>query len=191
MAHGRKEIEVKVSLTKKEFENVRKKVAKMAGLMRTVKQKDEYFTPPHRNFIEPKYPFEWLSVRQRGDKIKLNYKHFYPEGEEEHTHCDETEVDVKNIEELEKMMSALNFHHLVTVEKEREVFMYGDEFEIALDTVKDLGYFVEVEALKDFGGTLLTKNKIIAFAEKLGIDISNTDKRGYPYLLLKKKGLVK
>ena len=163
----------------------------IARFVKSTKQIDEYLTPIHRNFVEPKFPFEWLSIRRRGEKVILNYKHYYPENVEITTHCDEFESEVKNPEQLEKIFSTLDFKKLVTVEKEREIYVYNDEFEIALDKVKDLGLFIEIEAIKDFGSVEETREKLFEFAKNLGIDITKTDKRGYPYLLMKKKGLIK
>ncbi|HDD45991.1 MAG TPA: class IV adenylate cyclase, partial [Candidatus Aenigmarchaeota archaeon] len=185
------EIEIKIPLNENTFSRVRSKIKRIAKFVKKTKQIDEYFTPAHRNFIRPKFPFEWLSIRRRGDKVILNYKHYYPENVEVTTHCDEFETEVKSHEALAKIFSALNFKKLVTVVKEREVYLYNDEFEIALDRVKELGYFIEIEAIKDFGGIKSAREKLFEFAKSLGIDISKTDKRGYPYLLMKKKGLIK
>ncbi|GEM_PF-3640113 len=49
---------------------------------------------------------------------------------------------------LEKIFSALDFKKLITVDKKREVYLYKNEFEIAFDEVKNLGYFIEIEAKK-------------------------------------------
>ena len=65
------------------------------------------------------------------------------------------------------------------------------EIEIDLDYIHELGYFIEIEALVDFGGIEETRKKIFEFAKELGIDTSNKVNRGYPYLLMKKRGLLK
>jgi len=131
------------------------------------------------------------SIRKRGGKVILNYKHWYPENTEINTHCDEYETDVEDVEQLKKMFSALNFKKLVTVEKEREVYNYNDEFEIGLDIVRELGYFIEIETMKNFGSVEKAREKLFEFAKSIGIDTSKPDKRGYPYLLMEKKKLIK
>ena len=68
---------------------------------------------------------------------------------------------------------------------------HKDEFEIALDKVKDLGLFIEIEAIKDFGSVEKTRRELFEFAKSLGINVKNVDKRGYPYLLMRKRGLIK
>ncbi len=186
-----KEIEIKILLDENIFNKIKEKLKSIAKFVKSEKQVDEYFTPPHRNFVEPKFPFEWLSIRRREDKVILNYKHYYPEDAKITTYCDEFETEIKNPEQLEKIFSTLNFKKLITVEKEREIYIYNDKFEIALDKVKHLGLFIEIEAIKDLGGVEKTREKLFEFAKNLGIDVSKTERRGYPYLLLKKKGLIK
>lgn len=190
MANNDIEVEIKIPLERKMFLSVRRKVRGMAKFIKTTTQSDEYFTPAHRNFVKPKYPFEWFSIRSRGDKTTLNYKHFHPENVKSHTHCDEFQTEVGDLKQLEKIFSALDLKSLVVVEKEREVYKYRDEFEIALDKVGGLGYFVEIEAVKDFGGIDKTRKKISEFAKVLGIDNIKPDERGYPYLLMAKRGLL-
>ncbi len=190
MANQDVEVEIKVPLGEREFAEVREKLGNIARLEKKTEQSDEYFNPPHKDFLAPEFPFEWLSIRKRGDKAILNYKHWYPENTGEATHCDEFETEISKPEKLTKLFSALGFKPIVTVEKQRETWVCGDEFEIALDTVKDLGWFIEVEALKDFGGPEKTRERILEFAKSLGVDTSNEDFRGYPFLLLEKRGII-
>ncbi len=190
MAYENTEIEIKIALDEDSFLRLREKLNKIAKFMKTSQQSDTYFTPAHRNFMEPQFPFEWLSVRRRGNKAILNYKHWYPENSEDTTHCDEFETVIEKPEQLERMFSVLNFGELVTVEKHREIFVYNDEFGISLDTVKYLGYFIEIEALKDFGGVDTTRERLLEFARTLDLDTSSIEKRGYPFQLMKKKGLL-
>ncbi len=191
MSHNDTEIEIKIKLDSESFSKIREKVENTAKFVKKVRQSDEYFTPAHRDFVEPKFPFEWLSIRKRGDKAILNYKHWHPDNAEIHTHCDELETEISNPEGLKKMFAAINMKSLVTVDKEREVFTYEDEFEVALDVVKELGYFVEIETTKDFGSVEEARKRLFEFAKILGVDTSNPDLRGYPFVLMEKKGLLK
>ncbi len=75
----------------------------------------------------------------------------------------------------------------MTVEKLREYWDCGD-FEVSLDNVKGLGFFIEVEAKEDFENTKEAKEECINFLKKLGF--KNCEKyhikKGYPVLLLEK-----
>lgn len=186
MAYDNKEVEINIALSEKEFSIVRDKVCKLAKFMKKIDNTDEYFTPKHRSFIKQEHPSEWLSLRKRGEKTVLNYKHWYPENVEIADYCDEFETEISNLEQFKRILQALNFDHLVTVDKERETFVYNDEFEINLDSVKELGHFIEIESIKDFGDVSTTKQKLIEFTQLLGVNMSNAT-NGYPSQLIKKK----
>ena len=79
----------------------------------------------------------------------------------------------------------------MTIDKQRESYEFEDRFEIDLDIVKGLGYFVEIEAMKDFGGRDATYDEVANFAQKLGLNSKNQDNDGYVLMIMKKKGLAK
>lgn len=191
MAKDDIEIEIKIQVTREAFQKVLKILKRKGKFVKKSHQIDEYFTPAHRNFVQPKYPFEWLSIRQRDGKAVLNYKHFHPENAAVQTHCDEFDIFTENFSQLQKLFKALDIRSLVTVEKKREVYTFKTNFEIAMDQVKDLGYYIEIEALHHFGGIEETRQKLFALAKELEIGSFAPDERGYPYILMKKKGLLK
>lgn len=184
------EIEIKLPLSQRHFMKIKRILRRTALYKKTTKQIDTYFTPSHRNFVKPQYPFEWFSMRKRGNKTILNYKHFHPENKKIMTHCDEFETQVQNPDVMYKILKALDFSKLVTVEKRRETYLVSDTFEIALDTVTDLGYFIEIEALKHSKDIDKTRTKLLQYAKQLGLPVTHTDFRGYPYLLMKGKKLI-
>lgn len=191
MAYDNTEIEIKIPLTNEAFSKVKEKLRKEAKFIKKSSQEDIYFNAPHRNFLAPEFPFEWLSIRRRGNKSVLNYKHWWPENAEIHTHCNEFETEISDPGNLEKIFFALGFKTLVTVKKERELYNSNDEFEIGLDTVENLGYFIEIEAVKNFGSVEKARKKLFELAEKLEVDASKTDERGYPFDLMTKQGLLR
>ena len=191
MAHGNQEIEIKIPVSEETFKSVREKLQKLATPSGSSRQVDSYFSPSHRDFMEPRFPFEWLSVRRRGDSAILTYKHWYPENQEISTHCDEFETPVNDPEQLERVLKVLDFRPLVTVEKTRETFRFEDRLEICLDDVKDLGFFIEIESMKNLGTVEETRKQLFGFAARLGLENTRMDKRGYPYELMRKKGLLK
>ncbi len=191
MATNDIEVEIKVSVSEEEINKTREKLKKIAKFDKKVVHEDEYFNLSNRSFLSYEYPYEWLSIRRRGGKTILTYKKLYPNNSLEFTHADEFETEIDDAEKLAKIFSAIDLKSLVVVRKTRESYHYKDEFEIALDYVEELGYFIEIEALKDFGSIKETRKKIFEFAQILGINITNKMNRGYPYLLMKKEGLIK
>lgn len=191
MANNNTEIEIQVKITEEDFNNLKEYMNKKAKFIKTTYQEDDYYTPIHRNFVEPKYPFEWIRIGKRGDRVMLTYKHYYPENAEVNTHCDEFEVEINSKEQMNKIFTALDLKKLITVKKTRNTYEYNDELEIALDIVDELGYYIEIETIKDFGSVESSVERLHQFAEEFNIDLSNRDNRGYPARLLEKKGLTK
>ena len=185
------EIEIKIEVQQGTFESFRSFLKEHARFIKDSFQSDEYFTPIHRNFLNPYYPFEWLSIRERNNKVILNYKHWYPENQEKSTHCDEYEVELSSYDNISRIFEALNIKSLCKVIKKREIFNYNDEFEVSLDIVEELGWFIEIEVKKDFGSIEVANQKLLEFATQMGLDTTKRNFRGYPYLLLEKKGMLK
>lgn len=183
------EVEIKIPVSKKILEEVRAKLKKVAKFIGKSTQIDKYFNAPRRDFLKPEHPFEYLRIRIKNDGGEVNYKHIYLDKKGKKTHGDEYETKVKDPKELEKILKALNFKNFIDVQKEREKYVYKNKFEIVLDKVKGLGYFIEIESLKDFGGIKKTKEQIDDFAMRLGVDPLKQENNGYVLLLMGKKGV--
>ena len=65
MANDDVEVEIKVPLDGKKFSDAKEKLKGIAKYAGSSSQADTYFSPIHRNFVEPEFPFEWLSIRKR------------------------------------------------------------------------------------------------------------------------------
>ena len=182
------EIEIKIKLSEKEYKSLNEILEVIAKYDKVTVQKDEYYTPEYRDFTREKYPFEWLSVRERGGKNILNYKHYYPEGAEKHEWCDEFEVTLDSSEKMKKIFKRLNIKSFAMINKTRYTYIYKDKYEIALDKVKDLGYFVEIEVKKLEWDYKTERKEIYRIAEEeLGLDLSNIELRGYPFYYIKNR----
>ncbi len=191
MAFNNQEIELKLPISKKDYYRIKRELGTLAEFIGFSHHMDEYFTPRQNSFLKEKYPFKWLAIRRRDKKVILNYKHWYPEGNKYTTHCDEYEVEVSSFSQLKNILKELNFHNFTTVDKKREIFRYKNELEIALDEVADLGYFIEIEVLRDFGGVKQAQREIFKFARRLGLNRTKTVPGGYAAALLRKKKLFK
>lgn len=191
MAHNNVEVEIKIPLSKKEFLRIKSYLKKSSRFVKSSEHKDHYYTPNHQSFLKKKYPYEWLTIRQRDGKTLFNYKHWYPENTKYTTHCDEYETEVNDAKSLANILKALSFRKFISVEKRRLVFRYKNRMEIALDEVRGLGYFVEIESLKDFGGAKKTHQEVLKFAQSLGLHETKTVPGGYAAELMRRKGLMR
>ena len=152
-------------------------------------QKDTYFNLAHRDFLSKKPVSEWLRLRESKKGFSLNYKKWHNEDGSKTVSCDEFETKIENPDSLKKLFGNLNFKELISVEKNRNVWNYKDT-EIAIDEVKELGSFIEIEAKGNFTNIEEVKKHLYEILKEIGAEVGEQDFEGYPYLLLKKKGLL-
>lgn len=150
-------------------------------------QKDVYYTPKHRNFLEKKTISEWLRIREESNKFILTYKNWHND-KNRAVSCDEFETQVEKLSSLKKIFENLNFKEIIVVEKIRSIWEYSGVL-IAIDKVKDLGYFIELEAKGDFKNIEEAKKHLYSVLEELNAEVGSQDFKGYPYLLLEKRKL--
>lgn len=148
------------------------------------RQVDTYYNAPHRNFLEPDVVSEWLRVRESDHGSSVNFKLWHPRGAVLKTHADEYETPVEDPEAIRRILVALDFTPMVTVDKRREEWSLPGQVEVAFDTVADAGTFVEFE----FKGEADTPEEAVAqldaFIAGLGIELGDRINRGYPHMLL-------
>ncbi len=152
-------------------------------------QKDTYYNPAHRNFLGNKPVSEWLRLRESKKGFTLNYKKWHNEDGNKTVFCDEFETKIENIEAFKKLFESLNFKELIVVEKNRTVWDYKNT-EIAIDEVKELGNFIEIEANADFNSIEEAKQHLYFILKEIRAEVGEQDFEGYPFLLLKKRGLL-
>lgn len=148
-------------------------------------QIDDYFVPPHRDFLKERPLREWLRLRDADGAYSINYKNWHYDENGKSLHwADEFESPIENIEVFRKIFNALNFRHIVTVDKKRQIWMYKD-CEVAIDNIRGLGDYVEVEYK---GASSEAKEKIvadmIAFLRNAGCGTLKVGNDGYPFQLL-------
>ncbi|MFH0937213.1 MAG: class IV adenylate cyclase [Candidatus Daviesbacteria bacterium] len=148
-------------------------------------QIDTYYSPTHRDFVAPRPIKEWLRLRDSSGKFSINYKSFHFE-EDGHSHfCDEYETAIEDIKQLERILNVLDMKQIVLVDKTRSAWKYKN-YEIAIDSVKDLGNFVEIEykgrAPKQKPSEIT--QEMINFLKKLKCGKIIRNYVGYPHQLL-------
>ncbi|MFA6511788.1 MAG: class IV adenylate cyclase [Patescibacteria group bacterium] len=152
-------------------------------------QKDTYYNPPHRNFLDENPVNEWLRIRETKKGVSINYKNFHAAVGEKVISCDEYETSVGDAESLKKIFLSLAFKELIVVEKSRSTWLYK-KTEIAIDHVTGLYDTIELEAKGQFSSIEDAKKHLYAVLAELGARVGEQDYKGYPYLLLEKKRLL-
>jgi adenylate cyclase class 2 len=147
-------------------------------------QVDEYFTPAHRDFTAVRPTNEWLRLRDSGGKASVNYKVWHQDTHGKSTYADEFETPIEDIVNMRKIFEVLNFKSLTIVDKVRKTWAYGD-YEIAIDSVKGLGEFVEIERLTNENVDVKKiVDEMIGFIKSLGCGKVTRNFVGYPFMLL-------
>ena len=180
------EIEIKVRI--ENGETLKRFLEQEASQSYVERQIDEYYTPAHKDFTDADPIKEWLRLRNSDGKFSLNYKNWHYGSDGKSHHCDEYETEIGNVDDTKKILSALDFKHLITVDKLRSAWRYK-EYEIALDTVEGLGDFVEIEYKgrdADVVPSEITE-QMMSFLDGIGCGAIERTFKGYPYLLLEKK----
>ncbi|WP_160133429.1 class IV adenylate cyclase [Halococcus salsus] len=135
------EVELKVRTA---HDPVRERLASLdAEPLGTVRQVDTYYDAPDRSFAETD---EALRIRTEStdddERTRVTYKG--PLVEAASKTRIEHETGVGDREAMAGVFDGLGFSPAATVEKDRDRFSCG-EYTVALDTIRGLGEFVEVE----------------------------------------------
>jgi adenylate cyclase class 2 len=142
----KEEVEIKASIDRSEIKDIRKKLVFLGAEFKgKTKEKDTYFTAPHRDFIKTK---ECLRIREKDDCAELTYKG-QSTGEMIETKQfwkEEIDIPISSIyaRKLESLFISLDFRIVARVIKEREKFIIGNQI-LTIDNIENLGYFLEVE----------------------------------------------
>ncbi|MCX6761172.1 MAG: class IV adenylate cyclase [Candidatus Nealsonbacteria bacterium] len=158
---------------------------KSAEFKKESRQIDEYFSPAHCNFTSVRPIKEWLRLRDSSGRCSINYKNFHYDENGKSLYCDEYESQIGDLNNLKKTLEALNFKFLVKVDKERKTWEYKD-YEIALDSIKGLGDFVEIEYIgkDEKADPRKIAKEMVDFLKNIGCGKIKRNYVGYPFQLL-------
>ena len=146
-------------------------------------QNDTYYSAPHRDFAETD---EALRIRYEqpadGEPItKLTYKG--PLVEQKSKTRKEHETVVDDDEAITGILSGLGFEPAARVEKNREFYAL-DGYTITLDSVTELGEFVEIEQETTEDEIEAVREGAVDLLSKLGVDPGDQIRTSYLGLLL-------
>lgn len=182
-----KEIEVKIQITDNDLNKVREWLKENAKFSGSISQIDYYLNNPKSPFF---YTSDWrgkdsddyLRIRKTDRKNYLCLKRIHRNEKGEPLYCDEHEVVIDSAENALQLMKASGFVDVTVVEKQREAYLY-DIFEVAIDTVTDLGIFVEVELKKEVEGHEVGYQLIYTALRTMGLTKFKHQPQGYVHQL--------
>lgn len=183
MSHDNIEIEIQVNIENPE--PLLEFLEKNGIFVAESHQVDEYFSPLHDDFLAVRPTNRWLRLRESPKGCSINYKNWYFDEDGKSRFCDEYESKVENLEQMKKILLSLGFKSIVTVDKIRKVWKYAD-YEIGIDSVKNLGDYVEIEYTGTNGAGEHKKitEEMVGFLKNLNCGKITRNYRGYPFQLL-------
>lgn len=183
------EVEAKFPLLNKD--DVEKAIKRLGLLQKSSDeiQRDTYYTPFHKNFLDNEIVSEWFRVRETKSMCSVNFKQFLPIGAKIQNQCKEFETEISDIHALKNILNLLDFKKIIAVNKVRNSWIM-DNVEISIDVVEGIGEFIELEALDNLKQEEIN-NMQSHFMEVLKIinaEVGPRNREGYPYMMLNKQG---
>jgi adenylate cyclase class 2 len=136
-------------------------------------QTDEYLAHPCRDFAVTD---EALRIRSAGEQSMLTYKG--PSLDVDTKTRTEIELSLNGVVERRRwrdLFERLGFHSAATVIKRRRPYgleWAGRLFQLAIDEVPPLGWFLEIELLADEEGLAAAQQALWSLAAKLGLTVA-------------------
>lgn len=184
------EIEIKLEIEAKKYNNLLEYFQNENVKHINKKQHDIYFSPENPKFFGGNINDECIRIRIQKDKYILCYKKIYFGEKELDTHIAEYETEISNLEATINILKGVRINKVCEVKKNRDSFIYKDIFEISLDKVEGLGYFIEVE-MYDKNIPIKEANRLLLeFIKEMDLDITRRNLKGYSYLMYDKIGSV-
>lgn len=148
---------------------------------------DEYYYDPRRPNLKPdsnNQLSECLRLRKKGTKKIITYKDDVFENGK-WLYSNEYETEIKSMETLKKILSKMGLKKLLVIKNTKKVYKY-DKYEIVLEDVEKLGYFMEVEyCTSDDVNVQEIKNEIQKFINSLNLKVSEELNMGKPEMILR------
>jgi len=168
-----KEIGIKIKISLKKYNYLDSFLQNNAKFIYESHQHDIYYKINKNNS-------EYLRIRKHGNKKTLTYKKW-----QNNIDCDEYEVEINSIKNLDKIFNILGLKQIVVVDKIRKIYNYN-KYEISLDNVKKLGYFIEIE-IKNITQDLKDEYKeLLTMAKTLNLNIEDIEYNRYSYQIINK-----
>ena len=184
-----KEIEILVEV-KDDIDTVKNKLKdfEYVGLNHTI---DEYYYDPLRDDLKPDNNNQLancLRLRAKNDNYYVTYKNDVFEGEK-WLYSNEYETKIESIEMMKEVFERLGLKKFLEIDNNKEIYK-TDKYEIALEDVKDLGIFLEVEYCTDEDVDVSKiKEEKEEFIDKLEINVSEELNMGKPEMYMHKHNI--
>lgn len=151
-----------------------------ASFQHIIQQSDIYFQHPIRNFAQTD---EALRIRITDNGSYLTYKG--PKIDAISKTREELEFEVEDPLKFIELLKKIGLHPLMKVVKSRRSYLLND-ISISLDTIEELGTFIELELdVQDKSQLPMARKRLFAILKQLRISPDKFERRSYLELLIK------
>src|SRR3989344_4511126 len=174
------EVEAKIKILTPDI--FRKKIKTIAKFIKKEHKIDDYYTLESLK----SYPKKSLRIRKKENIYEINFKEklSYIKG----IHAkNEHEFVIDSINPFLDLIKDFGFKHWLKKEKTTELYNISKDFNIELNHVKNLGWFLEIEYLTDKEHIPLARKRILQIMKKLNIPKDKIIEKGYTKILWDKK----
>ena len=179
------EIERKYRLTPAQANAVKKKVQAKGTLYPPIHQVDTIYLKGVRSFMEFTQGMPVVRIRTEDSVSKLTYKRSINKAGDSVEH----ELSIGNPTEMDQILRAEGYQIVTRVVKDRSEVKSG-EYTYALDDVKGLGVFLEIEIIGEDDSQVESASATInTIAATLGLDDSMIETKKYDRLMSDKERL--
>ena len=180
-----KEIEILVEVYD-DIDTVKEKLKQFeyVGLKHTI---DEYYYDPKRDTLKPDKDNQLshcLRLRSKNNDYYITYKDdVFENGIWQYSN--EYETKVESMDMLKEIFDRLELKKFIEIDNKKEIYK-TEKYEIALEDVKDLGLFLEVEyCTNDDVDIKEVKKEIQSFIDDLEINVSKELNIGKPEMYMR------
>lgn len=188
MGEGAKMIELEVLVEVKSTYEQALEALKHLDLVQESFTEDIYYVDPLRNTLQPK-DFRLSAsfrLRSKGNKSFMTYKDDYFQGDK-WLYSDEQEIEIGDFTTAQEILKRLGFEKMVVLKNLKRIY-HCDSYEVVLESVENLGNFLEVELKGEISEeeVISEKEKIQIFIDSLNINCSPELNCGKPELYLRR-----
>ena len=181
------EIEAKLEIDKEKYEELISTFNKENSKHKNKEQYDIYFSPENPKFFGGSIDDECIRIRIQKDKYILCYKKIYFGNDEADIHIAEYETEVSNLDATINILKGVRINKVCEVKKNRDSYIYRNLFEVSLDFVEELGYFIEIEIYDKTIPVKEANQLLLNFIKEMNLDITRRNLKGYSYLMYEKE----
>ncbi len=193
------EVEIKVAISNPE--SLKENLKKLNGKYKiSLDHEDTYFNMPIklRNFkktdeaLRLRKSIEFNKNNKENSTLTRSFITYKGKKIDQTTKTrEEIEVEIKNLEEMKKLLENLGFREIFTVKKKRELYEFNfknENVEILIDFLPILNQnFMEAEIIVESSKEVsLVKEKLFEFLKKFGISKTDSIRESYLELIAKK-----